>query len=44
MTDAALDKAEGYGFNREELRTLPDLAFVARNLDTGGELRGKIEL
>lgn len=32
----------GYGFNPEEIASLPPLQFVARNLDSGGELRGRI--
>jgi len=40
----ALDWAEEYGFQREEVQILPVLSYVARNLDTGGELRGKIRL
>lgn len=42
--ERALEKAADFGFNGEELRTLPDLSFVARNLDSGGELRGRIKL
>lgn len=32
------------GFDVAEIQTLPDLSFVARNLDTGGELRGRIKV
>lgn len=39
-----LDFAEEYGFNRDEVAGLDRLQFVARNLDTGGELRGRIPL
>jgi hypothetical protein len=42
--DRCLDWAENYGFNREEVSTLPVLSFVARNQDTGGELRGRIKV
>lgn len=39
-----LEFAEAYGFKRDEVSTLPQLQFVARNLDSGGELRGRIPL
>lgn len=42
--DKALEKVQEYGFNPDELKALPDLQFVSRNLDSGGELRGKIEI
>lgn len=42
--DNALEKVAQYGFDPGELKSLPDLSFIARNLDTGGELRGRIEL
>jgi hypothetical protein len=42
--DRALEKAREYGFDAEQLKSLPDLTFVARNLDSGGELRGKIKV
>jgi len=40
----ALEFAAAYGFDPEELRGLPALSFVARNLDSGGELRGRIRV
>lgn len=40
----ALEKVSEYGFDPEELRALPDLHLIGRNLDTGGELRGRIEI
>ena len=40
----ALDKAEEMGFDRAEIASLAPLHFVARNLDSGGELRGAITL
>ena len=40
----ALDWAEEYGFDRGEVADLAPLRFVARNLDTGGELRGGVKL
>jgi DNA helicase HerA-like ATPase len=39
----ALEKVSGYGFNADELKALPDLHLVARNLDSGGERRGRIK-
>jgi hypothetical protein len=39
-----LEKAGEYGFDAEELKALPDLQFVARNLDSGGERRGRIKV
>jgi len=42
--DKALEKVAEYGFDAEELKALPDLQFVARNLDSGGELRGRIKV
>jgi hypothetical protein len=32
------------GFNVEEIKALPDLHFISRNLDSGGELRGAIKV
>ena len=32
------------GLDVEEIKALPDLHFVAPNLDSGGNLRGAIEL
>lgn len=40
--DNALEKVAHYGFESEDLKNLPNLSFIARNLDTGGELRGRI--
>jgi hypothetical protein len=40
----ALDYAEEYGFNREEVANLQQFQWVARNIDSGGELRGIIEI
>lgn len=42
--DGPLSFAEEFGFNREEVANLDQLQFVARNLDSGGELRGRIPL
>ena len=42
--DKALENAAEYGFDLEELKVLPDLQFVARNLDSGGELGGRIKV
>jgi hypothetical protein len=42
--DKALEKVAEYGFDAEELKALSDLQFVARNLDSGGELRGRIKV
>ncbi|HPC60528.1 MAG TPA: hypothetical protein PKX23_07720 [Verrucomicrobiota bacterium] len=38
----ALELAAAHGFDPEELRGLSAVWFVARNLDSGGELRGRI--
>lgn len=32
------------GFDIEQVRTLPDLHFISRNLDTGGQLAGALKL
>jgi hypothetical protein len=40
--DKALEKIEGYGVEPDEVRNLPRGAFVALNLETGGELRGRL--
>ena len=40
----ALEKVVEYGFDAEELKALSNLSFVGRNLDTGGELRGRIKV
>jgi len=42
--DLCLELPRSRGMDAEEIGALPDLAFVARNLDTGGELRGKIKV
>jgi len=39
-----LEMPRDRGFNVEEIRALPDLQFIARNLDSGGELRGRIKV
>jgi len=38
----ALDLVKEYGFDPDEVSALQPLQFVARNLDSGGELRGRI--
>jgi len=41
----ALDLVRKYfGFDPEEVSNLQPLQFVARNLGSGGELRGQLEL
>jgi hypothetical protein len=42
--ELAVESVGSYGFRAEEVRELAPLHFVARNLDSGGELRGKIRL
>jgi len=42
--DRALDWASGLGFSPAEVASLPALRFVARNLDSGGELRAEIRV
>jgi len=42
--DKALEKVAEYGFDTEELKGLMTLQFVARNLDSDGELRGRIKV
>jgi len=42
--EGPLSFAEEFGFKRDEVANLPQLQFVARNLDSGGELRGRIPL
>lgn len=42
--DTSLKWPVSKGFNADELKALPDLHFVARNVRSRGELRGKIEL
>ena len=45
QSPAALDLVKKtYGFDAEEVSNLQPLQFVARNLDSGGELRGSIKL
>lgn len=44
QADGPLSFAEEFGFNRNEVSQLPPLHFVARNMDSGGELRGSIEV
>jgi hypothetical protein len=39
-----LDLVEDYEFDRDEIANLQPLQFVARNMDSGGELRGAITL
>ena len=41
---AALDKVAEYGFSPDQVKQLPDLCFIARNLDSGGELNGRIKI
>jgi hypothetical protein len=42
--EKGLEWAERRGFDPDELKRLPKLHYVARNVDTGGELRGAIEI
>lgn len=42
--EKALDFAEQYGFSRAEVSDLQPLQFVARNLDTNGELRSRLKV
>jgi len=42
--DRALAMVEQYDFDREEVKALQKFEFIARNLDSGGELRGKIKV
>jgi len=42
--ERALAIAESNGFNRAEVENLPALQFIARNCDSGGELRGAIKV
>jgi hypothetical protein len=39
-----LEMPRDRGFDIEEIRRLPDLHFIARNLDSGGELRGRLKV
>jgi hypothetical protein len=39
-----LEMPRDRGFGIEEIRRLSDLHFIARNLDSGGELRGRLKL
>ena len=42
--DNALARAKEHGFDLDELNGLPDLQFVARKVDSGGGLRGRIKV
>ncbi len=42
--EGPLSFAEEFGFNRDEIANLDRLQFVARNMESGGELRGRIPL
>lgn len=45
QSNPALDVAEkNWGLKREEIAALQPLQFVARNCDSGGELRGRLKL
>lgn len=44
QSNLALKCVADYGFRPEELPGLVPLNFIARNLDSGGELRGKIKI
>lgn len=39
-----LEMPRDRGFDQEEIRALPDLQFISRNLDSGGELRGRLKV
>ena len=39
-----LDWPEQKGLNRDEIKTLPNFHFVARNIDSRAELRGRVKL
>jgi len=41
--EKALDVAQEFGFDREEIRAMPELQFVSRT-DVGAELRGRIKI
>ncbi len=40
----ALDVVESHGFDRDEVSALQPLQFISRNKDSGGELRGAIQV
>jgi hypothetical protein len=42
-TREGLETVQEYGLNPEEIRALPDLHFIARNCDSGREMRGRIK-
>lgn len=42
--ERSLDVLADYGLDRAELAELPALSYVARNCDSGGELRGAIRI
>jgi len=42
--EKALDFVESHGFSRSEVSQLQPLQCVARNLDSGGEIRGRLKL
>lgn len=44
QSGSALERVTEYGFDPLEVAGLPEMHFVARNLDSGGELRGKIKV
>jgi len=44
QSNAALDKVSEYGFSPDEVQRLQQFECIARNLDSGGELRGKLEV
>lgn len=44
QSDKQLGFAREMGFDAEEVAALPPLSFVARNLDTGGEIRHTIKV
>ena len=42
--DKTLEWPTAKGLDADEIRALPNLHFVARNVDSRGELRGRIEI
>ena len=44
QSNLALDLMKSYGFDPAEVAGLQEMQFVARNLDSGGELRGRIKV
>jgi hypothetical protein len=44
QSEGPLSFAKEFGFDLDEVRALAPLQFVARNMDSGGELRGSIKL